>query len=633
MKKIGRNDPCSCGSGLKFKKCCGKSNVIPFTPLRLEKELEELSQELVDFALNNYENVIGDITLDLIEMNLTENTADSDKESYVSLLLTWLIINEPIDNDQTILAVFSKRKMSGIKNTRVKQAFASWEAAKSSIFEIVSVDKINEENILIREVVSDETYTVMHRGIKQSNIGDFIIGTLLPFIQSHYFIFSTVSISQEGRDFIYDVLDDFSLNQEIIHALFPEWLGNIMAPPEDELEWLDPLYKEVAMQFAYHMDRKGVDEDTILNGIVYWNKYCLKHQPYVTKASTYAAALDYFINLLLLPENYVTQAALAKEYKVSAGTISTHYQKFIREFEQVSNNVQVDNPVQSIPNSPFGMEKEMNNLQKIINDQDFESEEELKIFLDELLEQGTIDDMTNDSPGDKAQDLIYQAGDKQGRERKKIIDQALELDPSNLDAYVLLAADEGNLKKRSDLLNKAITIGEKELGPKFFKENKGHFWGIFETRPYMRAKQSLGYLLESTGKKAEAMKIYEELLELNSSDNLGIRYILLPLYIELKMYEETLDLIEEYEEYPSTDILYSHTLVSFLIHGNTKGTRDLLNKAMEHNQYVIDYLSGRKDIPVESYPYVKFRGETEAIVYAQRNASLWIDAIELFEEK
>ncbi len=22
--KIGRNDPCSCGSGLKYKKCCGK---------------------------------------------------------------------------------------------------------------------------------------------------------------------------------------------------------------------------------------------------------------------------------------------------------------------------------------------------------------------------------------------------------------------------------------------------------------------------------------------------------------------------------------------------------------------------------------------------------------------------------
>ena len=25
MPKIGRNDPCICGNGLKFKKCCGKN--------------------------------------------------------------------------------------------------------------------------------------------------------------------------------------------------------------------------------------------------------------------------------------------------------------------------------------------------------------------------------------------------------------------------------------------------------------------------------------------------------------------------------------------------------------------------------------------------------------------------------
>ena len=24
IRKVGRNDPCSCGSGKKFKKCCGK---------------------------------------------------------------------------------------------------------------------------------------------------------------------------------------------------------------------------------------------------------------------------------------------------------------------------------------------------------------------------------------------------------------------------------------------------------------------------------------------------------------------------------------------------------------------------------------------------------------------------------
>nr|WP_233217455.1 SEC-C metal-binding domain-containing protein [Trinickia dabaoshanensis] len=26
--KIGRNDPCPCGSGKKFKKCCGAASVL-----------------------------------------------------------------------------------------------------------------------------------------------------------------------------------------------------------------------------------------------------------------------------------------------------------------------------------------------------------------------------------------------------------------------------------------------------------------------------------------------------------------------------------------------------------------------------------------------------------------------------
>ena len=26
LKEVGRNDPCPCGSGKKYKKCCGRSN-------------------------------------------------------------------------------------------------------------------------------------------------------------------------------------------------------------------------------------------------------------------------------------------------------------------------------------------------------------------------------------------------------------------------------------------------------------------------------------------------------------------------------------------------------------------------------------------------------------------------------
>ena len=38
-KKIGRNDPCPCGSGKKYKKCCiNSSNDFDFTPPSSEKK-------------------------------------------------------------------------------------------------------------------------------------------------------------------------------------------------------------------------------------------------------------------------------------------------------------------------------------------------------------------------------------------------------------------------------------------------------------------------------------------------------------------------------------------------------------------------------------------------------------------
>jgi len=67
-----------------------------------------------------------------------------------------------------------------------------------------------------------------------------------------------------------------------------------------------------------------------------------------------------------------------------------------------------------------------------------------------------------------------------------------------------------------------VTAGEKDLGPEFFKEHKGYFGGLIETRPYMRAKVTLAMYQEYIGHTEAAIEQYEELLELNPNDNQGI---------------------------------------------------------------------------------------------------------------
>ena len=51
--KIGRNAPCPCGSGKKFKKCCLNKTVTPIETLdyrRLSKSLDHLMPRLIDYG-------------------------------------------------------------------------------------------------------------------------------------------------------------------------------------------------------------------------------------------------------------------------------------------------------------------------------------------------------------------------------------------------------------------------------------------------------------------------------------------------------------------------------------------------------------------------------------------------------
>ena len=75
-----------------------------------------------------------------------------------------------------------------------------------------------------------------------------------------------------------------------------------------------------------------------------------------------------------------------------------------------------------------------------------------------------------------------------------------------------------------------IVVEEKKLiheeGAEIFVEDEGLFWGMVETRPYMRARLSLIQALESMGSLqslTEAVSETRDCLRLNRGDNMGLR--------------------------------------------------------------------------------------------------------------
>ena len=106
-------------------------------------------------------------------------------------------------------------------------------------------------------------------------------------------------------------------------------------------------------------------------------------------------------------------------------------------------------------------------------------------------------------------------------ERRNMAKPALEISDNCTDAYVILAEMEKENNRKIELYGKGVNAAERILGKEIFQKEKGNFWKIIETRPYMRAQEGLAVALWNSGKLDSARAIYEKLLDLYLDDNQG----------------------------------------------------------------------------------------------------------------
>jgi len=78
-KKIGRNDPCSCGSGKKYKKCClNKTSIVDTTSDSNKKE--KLSKQTIEGIQH-----IMETSMDVWEKNFPRDQFDGTDQEYQEL--------------------------------------------------------------------------------------------------------------------------------------------------------------------------------------------------------------------------------------------------------------------------------------------------------------------------------------------------------------------------------------------------------------------------------------------------------------------------------------------------------------------------------------------------------------------
>jgi len=226
---------------------------------------------------------------------------------------------------------------------------------------------------------------------------------------------------------------------------------------------------------------------------------------------------------------------------------------------------------------------------------------------------------------DRAQELMYQAWDEPNPAKRIILArEALTISEDCADAYVLLAEEESDTVERAlTLYQEGVKAGERALGQAFFQENEGYFWGLLETRPYMRARAGLALTLWELGQREEAASHYQDMLRLNPGDNQGIRYLLLLLLLELGRGDEVDDHLAEHGDDWSAEWAYTSALRLFQKEGKSGAADRALTEALEHNPHVPPYLLGQKRIPLSRPQAIAIGEESEAVSYAAAYLHIW----------
>lgn len=232
---------------------------------------------------------------------------------------------------------------------------------------------------------------------------------------------------------------------------------------------------------------------------------------------------------------------------------------------------------------------------------------------------------SGDSAVDKAQQLMYQAWDETNpAKRINLAHKALSVSRDCADAYVLLAEEEADTAQRAlKYYQQGVEAGKRALGEKYFKENVGYFWGLLETRPFMRALEGTANLWWNLNRRAEATKTYDEMLRLNPNDNQGVRYSLLNLLLESDRIEDVKKLLKKYKGDYSAVWTYTQALIEFRASGASDKANRLLKEALKQNPFVPVYLTGQKRIPNRLPDYIGLGDDNEAVNYAAAHLNHW----------
>ncbi|MDI3410244.1 helix-turn-helix domain-containing protein [Bacillus sonorensis] len=334
MGKVKRNMPCPCGSGLKYKKCCG--NPKADVPSVVVQELKQIQKDVMEFAFTEHKQTIDQF---LNQYSFLSDLEESAQKICVFNLGVWGVFTQPLaDGGLTIFEDYLRKKGGSILRSQTKEAVQSWN---NMALTLLQVKDIANGSVRFEDAVANEDITI-NMNVKREGpfIGEYVLGFPIQ-VGGHteFFLQFTIypkKMADTIKSKVAEALECFTseggtaerLMREDFHHLLMKLCQKDEASSANtsvEIEWANDMERETARVLEKGMLDAGHPETFVSWALGVWKSYCAKKAPSIKKTEAFAAALEYFINTISKSEKAVSQAKLAKKYGVSASTVSNRF--------------------------------------------------------------------------------------------------------------------------------------------------------------------------------------------------------------------------------------------------------------------------------------------------------------------
>ncbi|NSL53243.1 YecA family protein [Calidifontibacillus erzurumensis] len=376
MFNIKRNDPCYCGSGKKFKKCCAARESNESQVAILEREVVQAQSELFRYSFSH------PVFKAAVQQKFRNfNPPEKMRDSFYFFVGVWMLFSSKILNGKTSLEQYCLSRLQTAR-PQVQDIVRSWIGGTPSAATVVSVDG---RQIVVRDLFTSETKNVkiIDTVTEVPKQGAFLFGYIVPFLNDvSTFFTSVLSYEDEMADKVeslvrrkyakfmneqaemdgnreasaflqqsfLELVDLFMSDRELdevdsedCQTFTKEELGVSVSKNNqlatdcengNERKLMEPTHfstgaislDDTAAAVVNLLEEKAqsvdLPESVVETGNTLWQKYYYKKQPLIKNEKIYAAALHYLLVDKVFPHYRRTQKATAELYEASLGSVS-----------------------------------------------------------------------------------------------------------------------------------------------------------------------------------------------------------------------------------------------------------------------------------------------------------------------